>query len=50
MKNEFAALAYLAPKKLPVILAKTFGWQVPPIIAVMVNLKTKQIELLEVTL
>ena len=50
MKGEFVAIQYLAPKKLSVIMARTFGWKTPPIIAVMMNVETKQIELLEVTL
>lgn len=50
MKSEFVAITYLVPKKLAVIIASTFGRQLPPVIAVMMDRKTKNIELLEVTL
>lgn len=49
MKTEFVAIQYLVPKKLAVIIAATFGSK-PPVIAVMMDRKTKNIELLEVTL
>lgn len=50
MKGNFVNICYLPPKKLAVIVALTFGIKPPPIISVMMDLKTKEIDLLDVHL
>jgi len=50
MKQDFVAVQYLAPKKLAVVVALTLGVKPPPVLAVMMNRKTNEISILEVTL
>jgi hypothetical protein len=48
--DEFVAITYLTPKKLSVIIASTFGSPLPMVYAVMMNIRTKKIHVLGVTL
>lgn len=50
MKQDFIAVQYLPPKKLAVIIAVTLGVKPPPILVIMMNRKTNEIEILEATL
>lgn len=50
MKQDFIAVQYLTPKKLAVIVAVTLSVKPPPILVVMMNRKTNEIEILEATL
>ena len=51
MRNKVSVLvAYLIPKMIPIVLARTLGYQAPPSLAVFKNKSTQQYEIAEVPL
>lgn len=48
--NDNVLVAYLLPKMLPIILARVYGYQAPPSLAVFKNKGTQQYEIAEVPL